>query len=97
MPSFTIRKKERKHIGIRRTLEAVGGHCSQDSNANTAWASGCCDPVLHHSYLTQSPRTEEHYLEAVLAFKYTAGQAIPEVTEQKTSQTKLRCSNDVIY
>lgn len=40
MPSFTITKEERKHIGIRRTLEAMGGHRSQDSNANTAWASG---------------------------------------------------------
>lgn len=96
MPSFTIKKKERKHIGIG-TLEALGRHCSQDSNANTAWASGCYTPALYHSHLTQSPRTEENCLEAVIASKYTTGQAIPEVMEQKTSQTKLRSSNAVIY
>lgn len=63
----------------------------------TAWAPGCCDPAFHHSYLTRSPRTEENYLEALLAFTPTAGQAIPADTEQKTSQTELRCSHDGIY
>ena len=83
MPYFTI--KETKNIGIRRTLGGVGRvHHGQDSCANTAWSSGCHDTPLHHSLLTQSPRTEENY-QAVIVSKCTTWQAIPEATGQKTS------------
>lgn len=39
----------------------------------------------------------DNYLHAMVNIDYTIRQAIPKVTEQKGSQTKLKCLNHIAY
>lgn len=78
MSFFIINKRERKMLESGGLQRLWSRHCSQDSKVSTAWFSGWCNTPLPHSFSTPSPRTEEHYFEAMIASKCTSGQAIPK-------------------